>query len=203
MSNYNNNNNNTNQYSLLETALCERRRELYPTLYDNDLEVMEAVHAYGVEVPHSSTTTLFHKQPSLPISNNTQDDPNNDDDEDGKEDDENDDDEEEEEEDDDDDFVPDETHDVSPKATPSAPPSTAPSTNTVPTSSTLNNNTTLQRDIYGRLVSKEPKQLVVCLQCSRPVSGLRFAPHLDKCMGLGVGSRLTSNNNNNSNQQAK
>jgi hypothetical protein len=43
-----------------------------------------------------------------------------------------------------------------------------------------------QADIYGRIPAKEPKYLVNCSVCSRMVNTLRFAPHLDKCMGIGT-----------------
>ena len=39
-------------------------------------------------------------------------------------------------------------------------------------------------DIWGRTPPKEPKQACECQICGRFVSTLRFAPHLDKCMGL-------------------
>lgn len=39
-------------------------------------------------------------------------------------------------------------------------------------------------DIWGRMPPKEPKQTCACRLCGRHVSTLRFAPHLDKCMGL-------------------
>ena len=41
-------------------------------------------------------------------------------------------------------------------------------------------------DIWGRIPPKEPKQNVECRICGRQVSALRFAPHLDKCMGLSM-----------------
>lgn len=49
-----------------------------------------------------------------------------------------------------------------------------------------------QTDIWGRIPAKEPRFLVKCSVCNRKVNTLRFAPHLDKCMGLGVGSRMNS-----------
>jgi hypothetical protein len=39
-------------------------------------------------------------------------------------------------------------------------------------------------DIWGRIPAKEPKQNCECQLCGRHVSTLRFASHLDKCMGL-------------------
>ena len=41
-------------------------------------------------------------------------------------------------------------------------------------------------DIWGNIPLKEPKHLVECLVCKRQVAVSRFAPHLDKCMGLGT-----------------
>lgn len=41
-------------------------------------------------------------------------------------------------------------------------------------------------DIWGRIPSKEPKTTVKCQNCGKNVSAIRFAPHLDKCMGLGT-----------------
>ena len=40
-------------------------------------------------------------------------------------------------------------------------------------------------DIWGRVPPKEPSNLTKCSNCGRMVSALRFAPHLDKCMGIG------------------
>lgn len=48
-----------------------------------------------------------------------------------------------------------------------------------------------QTDIWGRIPTKEPKDLE-CSICGRQVNGLRFAPHLDKCMGIGTTSRAAS-----------
>ncbi|CAM9341563.1 unnamed protein product [Chrysoparadoxa australica] len=47
-------------------------------------------------------------------------------------------------------------------------------------------------DIYGNIPSKEPAAPLVCLICSRPLSALRYAPHLDKCMLQG-GRNCTRN----------
>jgi Sgf11 (transcriptional regulation protein) len=52
-----------------------------------------------------------------------------------------------------------------------------------------------QKDIWGRIPSKEPRFLVTCSICGRAVAASRFAPHLDKCMGLGVGARANSSSN--------
>lgn len=38
-------------------------------------------------------------------------------------------------------------------------------------------------DIYGRVPPKEPKYPFQCSACGRGVSVLRYAPHLDKCLG--------------------
>ena len=58
------------------------------------------------------------------------------------------------------------------------PPEALP-TPTMQTRHTINHS-----DIWGRLPPKEPKQTCRCQICGRHVSTLRFAPHLDKCMGL-------------------
>ena len=49
-------------------------------------------------------------------------------------------------------------------------------------------------DIWGRIPPKEPKATSACPVCSRQVSTLRFAPHLDKCMGIGTMSRAAAQN---------
>ena len=49
-------------------------------------------------------------------------------------------------------------------------------------------------DIWGRIPPKEPKATSACPICSRQVSTLRFAPHLDKCMGIGTMSRAAAQN---------
>ncbi|GKY93101.1 hypothetical protein MPSEU_000278300 [Mayamaea pseudoterrestris] len=41
-------------------------------------------------------------------------------------------------------------------------------------------------DIWGAIPAQEPKYLVECQICNRQVAVSRFAPHLDKCMGLGT-----------------
>lgn len=49
-----------------------------------------------------------------------------------------------------------------------------------------------QLDIWGRLPPKEPEAMIDCPVCKRLVSTLRFAPHLDKCMGIGTMSRASA-----------
>jgi hypothetical protein len=51
-----------------------------------------------------------------------------------------------------------------------------------------------QRDIWGRIPPKEPKAAAKCPVCSRHISTLRFAPHLDKCMGIGTTTRVAAQN---------
>lgn len=53
---------------------------------------------------------------------------------------------------------------------------------------------TTSHDIWGRIPPKEPKAAAKCPVCSRYVSTLRFAPHLDKCMGIGTTSRAAAQN---------
>jgi hypothetical protein len=48
-------------------------------------------------------------------------------------------------------------------------------------------------DIWGVMPAKEPNFLVSCHICNRQVNTLRFAPHLDKCMGLGWGRAAATN----------
>ena len=52
-------------------------------------------------------------------------------------------------------------------------------------------------DIWGRIPPKEPKITVKCQNCGKSVSAIRFAPHLDKCMGLGTSRGINSSNNRN------
>ena len=47
-------------------------------------------------------------------------------------------------------------------------------------------------DIWGRIPLKEPKELAFCSICRRQVSVIRFAPHLDKCMGIGITTRIAT-----------
>lgn len=49
-----------------------------------------------------------------------------------------------------------------------------------------------QADIWGRIPTKEPKFLVKCSICNRMVNTLRFASHLDKCMGIGTTVRAAT-----------
>ena len=46
--------------------------------------------------------------------------------------------------------------------------------------------TSSDRDIWGRFPLKEAKDFVPCPACGRPNSTLRLAMHLDKCMGIGT-----------------
>jgi hypothetical protein len=46
-----------------------------------------------------------------------------------------------------------------------------------------------QTDIWGRHPPREAKEPIQCSICGRQVSTLRFAPHLDKCMGIGTTTR--------------
>jgi Sgf11 (transcriptional regulation protein) len=57
-------------------------------------------------------------------------------------------------------------------------------------------NTSLSVDIWGRIPPKEPKAAAKCPVCSRHISTLRFAPHLDKCMGIGTMTRVAAQNHN-------
>ena len=46
--------------------------------------------------------------------------------------------------------------------------------------------TSSDRDIWGRFPLKEAKELIPCPVCGRPNGTLRLATHLDKCMGIGT-----------------
>jgi Sgf11 (transcriptional regulation protein) len=64
----------------------------------------------------------------------------------------------------------------------------SPSTPTVMT----RQQTFAQSDVWGRNPPKEPKEMVECSICNRQVNTLRFAPHLDKCMGIGTTVRAAA-----------
>ena len=59
-------------------------------------------------------------------------------------------------------------------------------------------NTPNKLDIWGKIALKEPKENCQCQICGRFVSTSRFAPHLDKCMGLST-ARPASGSNHRSN----
>lgn len=44
---------------------------------------------------------------------------------------------------------------------------------------------TLDVDVHGQRPPAEPPEMLECGHCQRSVHPLRFAPHLDKCMGFG------------------
>jgi hypothetical protein len=73
-------------------------------------------------------------------------------------------------------------------STAAPPPASEPPTPVLPT-------TTQQQDIWGKTPLKEdPNRFAVCRICGRHVSTLRFAPHLDKCMGLNNTTRTAAAN---------
>ncbi|KAJ2953445.1 hypothetical protein O0L34_g1039 [Tuta absoluta] len=43
-------------------------------------------------------------------------------------------------------------------------------------------------DVFGSVTKKTPDTNCSCPNCDRPVSATRFAPHLEKCMGMGRNS---------------
>ena len=51
------------------------------------------------------------------------------------------------------------------------------------------NNISGQTDIWGRYPAKEPARLLECTVCCQKVNGLRFASHLDKCLGINTLTR--------------
>ena len=46
--------------------------------------------------------------------------------------------------------------------------------------------TSSDRDIWDKFPLKEPKDPIVCPACGRTINTIRFALHLDKCMGIGT-----------------
>lgn len=57
-------------------------------------------------------------------------------------------------------------------------------------------------DIWGRVPAKEPVEWIECSVCNKAtkVNALRFASHLDKCMGIGTLSRNSNTNHSNTNK---
>jgi SAGA-associated factor 11 len=43
-------------------------------------------------------------------------------------------------------------------------------------------------DIFGQILSKKPNFECECPKCNRMLAAARFAPHLEKCMGMGRNS---------------
>ncbi|CAB9508606.1 expressed unknown protein [Seminavis robusta] len=72
-----------------------------------------------------------------------------------------------------------------------APPAPQPAASTV-SKTTQPPKNTAHLDIWGRCNPKEPKEMMDCLICGRQVNALRFAPHLDKCMGIGTTVRAAA-----------
>jgi len=66
--------------------------------------------------------------------------------------------------------------------------------NDVSTTMVTRGQSTPIHDIWGRIPPKEPKLSATCPVCSRQISTLRFAPHLDKCMGIGTTARAAAQN---------
>ena len=56
-------------------------------------------------------------------------------------------------------------------------------------SNTISTRQQPQIDIWGRVALKEPAYTVDCVVCHRPMNTLRYAQHLDKCLGLGTMAR--------------
>ena len=42
-------------------------------------------------------------------------------------------------------------------------------------------------DVFGQVPVKKPQECV-CPNCARTLAAIRFAPHLEKCMGMGRNS---------------
>ncbi|KAL7579304.1 hypothetical protein ACA910_013983 [Epithemia clementina (nom. ined.)] len=82
-------------------------------------------------------------------------------------------------------------------------PTALTSTTTAPSSSSNTTATTTSiggrgKDIWGNYPVKEPKEMIPCPICNRSVSVLRFAPHLDKCMGFGNTTRAAATSSSSS-----
>jgi hypothetical protein len=60
---------------------------------------------------------------------------------------------------------------------------------TPPTNAT---NHSIHRDVWGKVPGKEAKEPIICPSCGRLFSTMRFALHLDKCMGLGATTRAAT-----------
>ena len=74
---------------------------------------------------------------------------------------------------------------------------TTPSTSTMMspiTPMTTTTTTTMPHyfDIYGHQRPKEPTAMISCHICGRQVNTLRYAPHLDKCLGIGTTVRAAA-----------
>uniref|UniRef100_A0A7S3L521 SAGA-associated factor 11 n=1 Tax=Amphora coffeiformis TaxID=265554 RepID=A0A7S3L521_9STRA len=77
-----------------------------------------------------------------------------------------------------------------------------PTTTTTTTTTTMGNGetnniatrqqTSADRDVWGRFALKEAKDPILCPACTRPINTNRFAMHLDKCMGIGTTVRSAS-----------
>ena len=63
-------------------------------------------------------------------------------------------------------------------------------------------------DIFGQVLSKKPNFECECPKCNRMLAAARFAPHLEKCMGMGRNSsriasrRLAASGTNSSSSSA-
>ncbi|KAK7919610.1 hypothetical protein WMY93_010894 [Mugilogobius chulae] len=66
-------------------------------------------------------------------------------------------------------------------------------------------------DVFGQVFNQWKNKECVCPNCNRSIAASRFAPHLEKCLGMGrnssrianrrivTGNTTTTNNNNNTN----
>lgn len=61
---------------------------------------------------------------------------------------------------------------------------------------------TRHTDIWGNTPLKEPPEMISCSVCSQKINTLRFASHLDKCLGLGNTTRAASSNSRSSSSAA-
>ncbi|BDA47504.1 probable Ataxin-7-like protein 3 [Coccomyxa sp. Obi] len=40
-------------------------------------------------------------------------------------------------------------------------------------------------DVFGQVLTQQPRDEVTCVHCGRRIAASRFAPHLEKCLGKG------------------
>jgi hypothetical protein len=141
------------------------RRELYPTLYDDDDEVQAKLEQYVTTVPESHLVRQGEEMDSDAMEDATMD------------------------------AVNVEAAAVvnGDAAAPTTPLSVTPppAEPTAPVAAVP----TTKHDIWGKMPLKEdPNRFALCRICGRQVSTLRFAPHLDKCMGLNSTTRTAAVN---------
>uniref|UniRef100_A0A3B4B551 Ataxin-7-like protein 3 n=1 Tax=Periophthalmus magnuspinnatus TaxID=409849 RepID=A0A3B4B551_9GOBI len=59
-------------------------------------------------------------------------------------------------------------------------------------------------DVFGQVFNQWKNKECVCPNCNRSIAASRFAPHLEKCLGMGRNSsRIANRTNNNNNTNNK